>query len=139
MSKRPDRNGESKTIKRSTLVIGAIIVLAFSIFLGITGGAMGLGSIYPRLNSIAQPLACPGRTMSHAQQISEIGTATYYAAKWYCVDEKSGERSELSGNTVALIAGPAYGLVIFVVLLTIVYLYWNSTVGPAKNGGPDLW
>ena len=133
------RNDAPKTVKRSTLIVGLLIIFAFSIFLGITAGAMGLGSIYPQLNSVAQPLACPGRKMSHAQQISEIGTATYYAAKWYCVDERSGEKSELSGNTVALIAGPVYGLVIFVILLTIVYLYWNSNVGPAKNGGPQLW
>ena len=120
-------------------MVGMLIIFAFSIVLGITAGAMGLGSIYPQLNSIAQPIACPGQAMSHSQQISEIGTATYYTAKWYCVDEKTGERSELSSNTVALIAGPFYGVVIFAILLVIVYLYWNSSVGPAKNGGPQLW
>lgn len=116
-----------------------IAVFAFSTFLGITAGAMGLGSIYPQLNSIAQPIACPGRAMNHSQQVSEIGTATYYAAKWYCVDEKTGERVEVGSNTIAVIAGPVYGLVIFGILLAIIYLYWYSSVGPAKNGGPGLW
>lgn len=114
-------------------------MLAFSIFLGITAGAMGLGSIYPQLNSIAQPIVCPGRTMSHSQQISEIGTATYYAAKWYCVDDRTGERSEVSNNTIALTTGPIYGAVIFAILLVMVYLYWYSSIGPAKNGGQKLW
>jgi len=138
---KPDRRDDlrPKTLKRSTLAILLIVLLAFSVFLGITAGAIGLGSIYPQLNSIAQPIACPGRAMSHSQQITEIGTATYYAAKWYCVNGQTGERSEVSGNTVALIAGPVYGVVIFVILLAIAYLYWNSSIGPAKNGGPELW
>jgi hypothetical protein len=126
-------------LERSTFAALLFVVLAFSMFLGFTAGAMGLGSIYPQINAIAQPVACPGRSMSHSQQVSEIGTAKYYAAKWYCVDEKTGERSEVSGNTVALITGPVYGIVTFVILLALVYLYWNSKVGPAKNGGPRLY
>jgi len=114
-------------------------MFAFSFLIGITGIAIGFGSIYPQLNHIAQPIACPGRTMTHSQQISEIGTATYYAAKWFCVDESTGERTEVSNNKVALIAGPVYGTVVLIILLAIVYLYWYSSVGPAKNGGPDLW
>ena len=130
---------KAKVLSRTTLIVILVAVFTFSIFLGITAVAMGLGSIYPKLNSIAQPVACPGKTMSHSQQISEVGTATYYTAKWFCVDETTGERMELSGNTVALISGPVYGVVIFGMLFAILYMYWYSSVGPAKNGGPDLW
>jgi len=128
-----------KKLRKTTLAILLIGIFAFSLVLGIAGFAIGFGSIYPQMNLIAQPIACPGLTMTHSQQILEVGTATYYATKWYCVDGKTGERSEVRGNAVALIAGPVYGMVIFVILLAIVYLYWYSSVGPAKNGGPDLW
>ena len=118
---KPDRRHDlqPKTLKKTSLAVLLIVLIAFSVFLGITAGAIGLGSIYPQINTIAQPVACPGRTMSHSQQISEIGTATYYAAKWYCVDEQTGERSEVSGNTVALISGPVYGVVIFLILFAV--------------------
>jgi hypothetical protein len=137
--KRSGDDRQAKTLKKTTLAIALGVLLAFSVVMGITGISIGFGSIYPQINLIAQPIACPGGTMTHSQQISEIGTATYYAAKWFCVDEKTGEKSEVSGNTVALLAGPFYGVMIFAVLLAIVYLYWYSNVGPAKNGGPDLW
>lgn len=103
MRKKSDRSYDTKpkTLKRSTLAILLFAAFCFSMFLGVTAGAMGLGSIYPQLNSIAQPVACPGHTMTHSQQVSEIGTTTYYAAKWFCVDEND-DRTEISSNTIAL-------------------------------------
>jgi hypothetical protein len=77
--------------------------------------------------------------MSYTQNVSEIGSATYWSATWFCVDERSGAKQELDSNTVFLVAGPFYGLAFFVVLLIIVYLYWNSSIGPAKNDGLRLW
>jgi len=140
MRKKSDRSYDTKpkTLKRSTLAILLFAAFCFSMFLGVTAGALGLGSIYPQLNSIAQPVACPGHTMTHSQQVSEIGTTTYYAAKWFCVDDNGG-RTEISSSTIALTAGPVYGIIFFAVLLALIYLYWNSKIGPAKNGGPTFW
>ena len=44
---KPDRRDDlrPKTLKRSTLAIVLIVLLVFSVFLGITAGAIGLGSI----------------------------------------------------------------------------------------------
>jgi hypothetical protein len=82
-----------RKLKRSTLLIGLAVGLAFSIIMGVTAGAIGLGSIYPQLNRIAEPLVCPGTTMSYSRRVSEIGTATYYTAEWFCVDERTGARN----------------------------------------------
>lgn len=141
MSKRNKQNIDAQIgkVRKSTLVIGLGIGLAFSILIGVTAGAMGFGSIYPQLNLIAKPFACPGKQMSYSQQVSEIGTATYYTAKWFCVDERSGVKTEVEPNTVFLYAGVFYGLVFFALLFVITYFYWNSSIGPAKNGGPRLW
>ena len=130
---------KTKKVKTSSLVIWLMVGLIFSIIMGITGGAMGFGSRYPQLNLIAKPFVCPGQQMSYTQDVSEVGSATYWSADWFCVDEVSGVKTELDQNTVFLIAGPFYGLIFFVVLLGIVYLYWNSSIGPAKNDGLRLW
>jgi hypothetical protein len=128
-----------KKVKTSTLIIGIAVILIFSIFIGVTGGAMGLGSLFPQLNLVARPFACPNQQMSYTQYVSEIGTDTYWTASWFCVDEQSGVKTELDSNTVFLCAGSFYGLVLFVILLIVTYFYWNSSIGPAKNDGLHLW
>ena len=137
--RRPHHKGPAGKIKRSTLAIGLAIGLAFSMIIGVTGGAMGFGSLYPQVNLIVGPFVCPGERMSYSQQVSKIGTATYYTANWQCVDERSAEKTEINSNTVFLIAGSIYGVIFFAFLLLITYFYWNSSIGPAKNGGPKLW
>jgi hypothetical protein len=107
--------------------------------MGITAGSMGLGSVFPQLNLIARPFLCPNGQMSHVQHVSEIGTATYWTADWFCVDEGSGVKTELDPDTVFSYAGTMLGLALFVVLLIIVYVYWNSSIGPARNDGLRLW
>ena len=130
---------KTKKVKTSSLVLWLMVGLIFSMIIGITGGAMGFGSRHPQLNLIAKPFVCPGQQMSYTQNVSQIGHATYWSAVWFCVDENSGIKTELDQNMVFLIAGSFYGLIFFVVLLVIVYLYWNSSIGPAKNDSLRLW
>jgi hypothetical protein len=128
-----------RKVKRSTLIIGIIVELIFSIVMGVTAGARGLGSLYPQLNLVARPFLCPDRQMSYTQQVSEIGSATYWSASWFCVDAQSDTRTELDPNMVFLYVSPVYSFVFFAVLMLITYVYWNSSVGPAKNDGLELW
>ena len=128
-----------KKVKTSMLILGLTVGLIFSIFIGVTGGSMGLGSLFPQLNLVAKPFVCPNQQMSYTQHVSEIGTDTYSTATWFCVDEQSGVKTELDSDTVFRYAGPFYGLVLFVILLIMTYFYWNSSIGPAKNDGLRLW
>jgi hypothetical protein len=128
-----------RKVKRSTLILGIVAELIFSVFMGVTAGARGLGSLYPQLNLVAKPFVCPNGPMSYVQHVSEIGSDTYWSASWFCGDEQAGASTELDPNKVFLFASPLYSLVFFVVLLTITYVYWNSSVGPAKNDGLQLW
>src|SRR5215204_1242498 len=130
---------QTKKVKTSSLIIGLTVGFIFSILMGVTAGARGFGSIYPQLNLIVSPFVCPNGQMTYAQNVSEVGSATYYAATWFCEDEQSGEKQELDHNTVFLSAGLIYGIVFFIVLLLIVQLYWNSSMGPARNNGLRLW
>lgn len=141
MSKKPKSpfDRPARILKKSTLATGLAIGFAFSLVMGVTAGAMGLGSLYPRLNLIAQPFVCPGGLMSYSQQVSSIGTANYYTAKWMCTDTASYEIREIDASSVHLTAGIFYGIAFFVILLLITYLYWHSSIGPARNGGPLLW
>ncbi len=128
-----------RKVKTRSLIIGLTVGLIFSVFIGITGFAMGFGSRYPQLNLIAKPFVCPSGAMSHTQQVSHIGTDTYWTASWFCTDERSGIKTELDPDTVFSYAGIFHGLAFFVVLLVITYVYWNSSIGPARNDGLRLW
>ena len=130
---------KTKKVKTSSLVLWLMVGLIFSMIMGVIGGARGYGSRYPQLNLIAKPFVCPGQQMAYTQNVSQIGSATYWSAVWFCVDEGTGIKTELDQNTIFLIVGSFYGLIFFVVLLLIVYLYWNSSIGPAKNDGLRLW
>jgi hypothetical protein len=130
---------KTRKVKTSSLILWLVVGLVFSIFIGVTGGAMGLGSRFPGLNLIVGPFLCPGAQMSYTQNVSEIGTATFWTADWVCVDEESAATRALDPDTVFYSAGPIYGLVFFALLLVIVYVYWNSSIGPARNDGLRLW
>ncbi len=120
-----------KKVKRSSLITGLVITFIFSIFIGIIGIARGLGSIYPKLNYIAKPFVCPTQTMTHTQNETQIGIDTYWSATWFCNETKI--------ENISVYSGSIYGLILFVVLLVITYVYWYSSIGPAKNDGLNLW
>ncbi len=128
-----------RKIKTGTLIIGIIAEFVISVFLGFTAGARGFGSLYPAWNLVAKPFVCPNSQMSYTQNVSQIGSDTYWSGRWFCVDEQSGIKTELDPDKVFLYASPLYIIVIFALLLIVTYVYWNSSIGPAKNDGLRLW
>ncbi len=138
-NQKPRREQSVSTLKRSTFAIGAAVIFTFCMIIGITGGAMGFGSLYPPLNYIAKPFVCPGKNMSYSRHRTSVGSDTYYTAEWFCTDHETGEQTEISSNLIFLVSGPFYGLIFFLISIIIVIRYWNSDVGPTKNGGPKLW
>jgi hypothetical protein len=130
---------KERKVKTSLLIFGILVELTFAIFIGFTAGARGLGSLFPQLNLVAKPFVCPDRPMSYTQHQTQIGSDTYWSPTWFCGAEQSGAKSELAANSVFLFASPVYILVFFAALLIITYVYWNSSIGPAKNDGLYLW
>lgn len=124
-------NLKIRKVKTKSLITWLSIGFIFSIFMGITGISIGFGSIYPQLNLIAKPFVCSSQEMSYTQNVSEIGSDTYWSATWFC--------GETEVENVFFYAGSIYGLVLFVGLLVITYAYWYSSIGPAKNDDLHLW
>jgi hypothetical protein len=130
---------KTRKLKPALLVIGIVVELIFAIIMGYTAGARGFGSFFPQLNLTASPFVCPNGSMSYTQNVSEDRTGTEYSAKWFCVDEQTGAPTALDSDTVFLYASPLYILFFFAAFLAITYMYWYSSVGPAKNDGLHLW
>ncbi|HKP70181.1 MAG TPA: hypothetical protein VJV05_12920 [Pyrinomonadaceae bacterium] len=137
--KRRNNPDPQRTIKRATLVISLIVLLAFSLLFGVTGIAMGLGSLYPPINMIAKPFVCGGGEFSYEQSRTQVGSASYWSVRWYCANNESASRVEIEATKVHLFSGVLYGLAFFAAMTGAVYLYWNSSIGPAKNDGLRLW
>ena len=115
-------------------------MLSFSFVIGIVGIARGLGSLYPELNLVAGPFVCPSDRLAYKQQSSQVGGATYWTVRWACTfGEHDAVKKEIDSNKVFLCSGVLYGVVMFAILLLVTYVYWNSSMGPARNDGLKLW
>jgi hypothetical protein len=91
-----------------------IWIFIWCLFMGITVGSIGIGAIYPPANLIAKPFVCPGGKMDVVEQVYRPypGT-TITTITWYCTDEKTGVKKELSIWPMSLAAGTIYGLLLF--------------------------
>lgn len=111
-----------------------IAAFIWSIFMGVTAVSIGLGADYPPLNLIAKPIVCPNGQMTFNGSTSNPlpgTTITQYG--WYCVDSRTETSAPIDIFSIALAAGPIYGLLIEVLILIAVFLYsrWNpSTASP---------
>jgi putative oligomerization/nucleic acid binding protein len=118
--------------------IGWLIAAFFwSIFMGVTAGAIGVGAIFPPLNKIAAPFVCPNGKMDYGEFTSNpLPGTTYTQITWYCQDNQTGEKTELGIFPMTFYSGAFIGLIIFAVVVLI--WYWNSSrnmsVGFAGDG-----
>lgn len=100
-------------LKTSTL----IWTFVWCIFMGITVGSIGIGAIIPNANLVAKPFVCPTGQMKNSSdyyQVSPVESVT--TITWYCVDPKTGTKTELGIFPMSLYAGAFYGLVFFLVV-----------------------
>lgn len=129
-----------RKVKRSSLIIGIAAELLFAVIMGYTAGAAGLGALYPpALELVTSPFVCANGQMTHTQHRSQIGSTTYTSVSFFCTDKDSGIKTELDLETVIRYGTPFYSLLFFAIFLVLTYLYWYSSVGPAKNDGLLLW
>lgn len=129
---------QTKKVKTSSLIIGLIVELLLAVFMGFTTGP-GIGSHYPQLNLVIKPFICPNGQISYMNQQVERYDETYWDATWYCEEEGSNIKTELDSDIVFNYASPLYIALYFAAFLIMTYVYWNSSIGPAKNDGLHLW
>jgi hypothetical protein len=118
-------------ISMITSLIGMFI---FSIFMGVVVIAIGLGAAFPYLNIIAKPFVCFNGKMVYEQTVSNpLPTTTYTQLSWYCVNGKSGARTELGVFPMALFSGAFYGFLLFLVI----FVFWliNQIRGQNPSSG----
>jgi hypothetical protein len=81
--------------------------------MGITVFGFGLGAGYPPSSRIAQPLVCPGGTMSYQVTVFRpYPGKTVSRISWICVDA-SGAKKPIDFITLGVYAGSMYGLMLF--------------------------
>lgn len=111
-----------------TTISGLVIGFFFSIFMGVTAISIGIGALYPPLNYIAKPLACPNGQLTFVQNVSNpVPGTTYTTAGWTCTDAQTGAQTPLDAIKMSVYAGPIYGLLLF--LIGCFFWYMNARWG----------
>ncbi len=110
-----------------------IAAFIWSIFMGVTAVSIGLGAAYPPANLVAKPFVCPNGTMRYEQATSNpLPGTTYTLTAWYCVDNRSGAKTELGIFPMSLYSGVIYGLLIYGLGL-IVWLFRRRGKGTEQT------
>lgn len=90
-----------------------IIGLLFSIFMGMMAISLGLGTVFPVVNNVAQPIVCPDGEMSAQRTATNPRPGeTYIEASWTCASA-SGAKQPINKFLLTLYAGTIYGLGMF--------------------------
>lgn len=121
-------------IKTST-VVWLIVGLIWCLFMGVTAISIGFGSLFPSMNLIAGPFICPNGKMELTTQDYRVSpTESGSILNWYCVDQETGDRTELGIFPMSLYAGVIYGFLLFVVIVVGWFLYgkWNASPKSAE-------
>src|SRR2546426_709923 len=95
-------------------------IFVWCLFMGVTAISIGFGALFPSMNLISKPFVCPGGTMDVVEQVYKpYPGKTITTITWYCVDGKTGAKTELSLFPMSLYAGVIYGLLLFFVLIAL--------------------
>ncbi len=110
--------------------------------MGITFVSIGLGSLFPALNTVAKPFVCPRGQMqvnSQNYQVSPVERVT--TLTWYCVDGPSGTKTELNPFIINFYAGSFYGFLIVVAVAIFWYFYgrWDPSTATAESKKRVAW
>ena len=98
-----------------------ILVLIWSLFMGVTAISIGVGAAFPPLNRIAGPFVCPnGEMRVDSQTYRPSPGTTVTTLDWQCVDKRTGEAQRINEMSMFLINGLIYGTILF----AVIYLWW---------------
>lgn len=115
-----------------------IAIFVWSVFMGVTAISIGFGALYPPLNYISKPLSCPNGQLSFQQEVSNpVPGTTYTTAGWTCTDSKSGTSVQIDAIRMSVYAGPFYGVLLFLVIVSIWYI--NARWGSDPVIGKTIW
>ena len=112
-------------------IIPVLMVFGLSMFCGIVGIAIGLGSMFIPLNQIAAPMVCGDQQVKIEQNTrSYLPGEVFTSITAYCVNEQTGERKDVTSavqditTKLQISSGIVYGLIIF--FLSMLFLNWAA-------------
>jgi hypothetical protein len=105
---------------QSGSLFGLVVAFVWTIFMGVTAVGIGLGAAFPPINLVAKPFVCLNGSMRYEQTTSNpLPGTTYTQTAWYCVDDRTGEKTELGIFPMSLYSGVIYGLLLYGVGLSV--------------------
>jgi hypothetical protein len=112
-------------------IIPILMVFGLSMFCGIVGISIGLGSLFIPLNQIAASMVCGGQRVKIEQHTrSYLPNEVFTSITAYCVNEQTGEQQDVTSavediaTKLQITSGIIYGLIIFV--LSMLFLNWAA-------------
>jgi predicted PurR-regulated permease PerM len=110
-------------------IIPVLMVFGLSMFCGIVGIAIGIGSLFIPLNQIAGPMVCGDRQVKIEQSTrGYLPNEVFTTITAYCVNEQTGERQDVTSaveditTKLQITSGIIYSLIIFA--LSMLFLNW---------------
>lgn len=92
-------------------------ILGVGLFCGLLMISVALGSIFPKINSIAGPLVCGSQSLDITQYTASYSPGSVDTTTTiYCVDTASGTKREVT-PLIVLVAGLIYSLIIAAIIL----------------------
>ncbi len=112
-------------------IIPILMVFGLSMFCGILGVGIGLGSVFVPLNGVGASIVCGQRELKiERQTYSYMPGREYTEITAYCVDSQSGDRQEVTAQLydvtgkLQLANGIIFGLIFFA--LAMAFLKWAA-------------
>lgn len=97
-----------------------------SLIFGIFVIEIGLGSVFLQLNQIARPFVCGNDELDVVQHVDRfVPGETLYSISAYCVDSSSGDKEDVT-NSVQLVAGLIYSVILFVIVTGLIFKYRDT-------------
>jgi len=113
-------------MKNSLFIVLFIINIIMSLTFGIFGIEIGLGSVFLQLNHIARPFVCGNDELEVVQHVDRfVPGETLYSISAYCVDSTTGDKEDVT-NSVQLVAGVIYSVILFVVFTGLIFKYRDT-------------
>jgi hypothetical protein len=95
-----------------------LILLVWSLFMGVTAISIGVGAVFPPLNQIAQPFICSnGQMRVDSQTYRPQPGTTVTTLDWQCVDKQTGKAQRINEMSMFLINGLIYGSILFAIII----------------------
>lgn len=95
-----------------------IILLVWSLFMGVTAISIGFGAVFPDMNRIAGPFVCGnGQMQVNSTTYNPSPGTTITTEDWMCIDNRTGKAQPVNEVSMFLIDGIFYGLILFAVIV----------------------